>query len=80
MVLKKDQILQSAVSSIKSDDLLKQPAANATQSIQGKLSGVNIINTNAPGSDPVVMIRGLGTAGIWYNTSLYCRWYTSKRY
>ncbi|QXP66027.1 TonB-dependent receptor [Polaribacter sp. AHE13PA] len=54
--------LTGAVSSIKSDDLLKQPAANATQSIQGKLSGVNIINTNAPGSDPVVMIRGLGTA------------------
>ncbi|MHA7942254.1 SusC/RagA family TonB-linked outer membrane protein [Formosa sp. 3Alg 14/1] len=54
--------LTGAVSSIKSEELLKQPAVNATQSIQGKLSGVNIINTNAPGSDPVVMIRGLGTA------------------
>ncbi|MFB9053212.1 SusC/RagA family TonB-linked outer membrane protein [Formosa undariae] len=54
--------LTGAVSSIKSEELLKQPAVNATQSIQGKLSGVSIINTNAPGSEPVVMIRGLGTA------------------
>ncbi|MBU2997837.1 TonB-dependent receptor [Cellulophaga baltica] len=54
--------LTGSVSSIKSEELLKQPALNATQSIQGKLSGVNIINTNAPGSEPVVMIRGLGTA------------------
>ncbi|WP_372744125.1 SusC/RagA family TonB-linked outer membrane protein [Lutibacter sp.] len=54
--------LTGAISSVKSDDLLKQPAINATQSIQGKLSGVSIINTNAPGSEPVVMIRGLGTA------------------
>ena len=54
--------LTGAVSSIKTEELLKQPAVNATQSIQGKLSGVSIINTNAPGSEPVVMIRGLGTA------------------
>lgn len=54
--------ITGAISSIKSNELLKQPAANAVQSIQGKLSGVTIINTNAPGSDPVIMIRGLGTA------------------
>ncbi|WP_159021516.1 SusC/RagA family TonB-linked outer membrane protein [Formosa sp. L2A11] len=54
--------LTGAVSSIKTEELLKQPAVNATQSIQGKLSGVSIINTNDPSSDPVVMIRGLGTA------------------
>lgn len=49
--------LTGAVSSIKSVELLKQPAVNAVQSIQGKLSGVNIINTNAPGSSPNVIIR-----------------------
>lgn len=51
-----------AVSSVKSEDLMKQPAVNATQSIQGKLSGVNIVNTNAPGSTPNITIRGAGTA------------------
>lgn len=54
--------LTGAISSVKSDELLKQPAINAVQSIQGKLSGVNIVNTDAPGDDPVVLIRGVGTA------------------
>lgn len=48
-------------------ELLKQPAVNAVQSIQGKLSGVNIINTNAPGSSPNVIIRGTGTAAAGTN-------------
>ncbi|GLB47655.1 SusC/RagA family TonB-linked outer membrane protein [Neptunitalea lumnitzerae] len=51
-----------AVSSVKAEELTKQPAVNATQSIQGKMSGVNIINTNAPGSTPNITIRGTGTA------------------
>lgn len=51
-----------AVSSVKSEELMKQPAPNAVQSIQGKLSGVNITNTNAPGSTPNITIRGTGTA------------------
>ncbi|GLB52817.1 SusC/RagA family TonB-linked outer membrane protein [Neptunitalea chrysea] len=51
-----------AVSSVKAEDITKQPAVNATQSIQGKMSGVNIVNTNAPGSTPTITIRGTGTA------------------
>ncbi|MFI2743292.1 SusC/RagA family TonB-linked outer membrane protein [Zhouia sp. PK063] len=51
-----------AISSVKSDEILKQPAVNATQSIQGKLSGVNIVNSNSPGSTPNITIRGTGTA------------------
>lgn len=54
--------LTGAVSSIESEDLLRQPAIHATQSIQGKLPGVNIINSNAPGATPNVIIRGIGTA------------------
>lgn len=51
-----------SISSIKSEELLKQPALNATQSIQGKLAGVNIVNSDAPGAVPKVVIRGIGTA------------------
>lgn len=51
-----------AITSVKSEEILKQPAFNATQSIQGKLSGVNIITSDAPGSEPKVIIRGIGTA------------------
>ena len=54
--------LTGAVASLKSEDILRQPAATATQSIQGKLPGVNIINNDAPGATPNVVIRGIGTA------------------
>ncbi|WP_026755310.1 TonB-dependent receptor [Sediminibacter sp. Hel_I_10] len=51
-----------AVTSVQSEEILRQPAINATQSIQGKLPGVNIINSDAPGATPKVIIRGIGTA------------------
>ncbi len=54
--------LTGSIGSVNSDAIMKQPALNAVQSVQGKLSGVNIINNDAPGSVPTVIIRGLGTA------------------
>ena len=53
--------LTGSITSIKADDLLKQPALTAAQSLQGKASGVQIISSGAPGSSPVVRIRGTGT-------------------
>ena len=54
--------LTGAVSSIKSEELLKQPSLVATNAIQGKLPGVNIVRSDAPGATPKVIIRGTGTA------------------
>lgn len=54
--------LTGSITSIKVEDLLKQPALTAAQSLQGKASGVQIISSGAPGSSPVVRIRGTGTA------------------
>lgn len=54
--------LTSAVSSAKAEDIMKQPATTAMQSLQGKLAGVNIINTDQPGATPSVVIRGMGTS------------------
>ncbi|MBC3845239.1 TonB-dependent receptor [Winogradskyella echinorum] len=51
-----------SIASVSGEELLKQPAVNAVQSIQGKMTGVNIVNTNAPGSEPNIIIRGIGTA------------------
>lgn len=53
--------LTGSITSIKSEDLMKQPALTAAQSLQGKASGVQIISSGAPGSSPVVRIRGTGT-------------------
>lgn len=54
--------LTGAIGSVNSDAIMKQPALNAVQSVQGKISGVNIINNDAPGSTPTIVVRGLGTA------------------
>ena len=54
--------LTSAVASVKSSEIQKQPATTAMQSLQGKLSGVTIVNTDQPGATPSVIVRGLGTA------------------
>lgn len=54
--------LTGSVSSVKSADLIKVTSTNPVQSLQGKVSGVNITSTSgAPGANPVVRIRGVGT-------------------
>lgn len=58
----KKQDLTGSIGSVGSDAIMRQPALNAAQSVQGKISGVNVIASDAPGSSPVVVIRGLGTA------------------
>ncbi len=56
------QDLTGAISQVSSEDIVKQPSSTATQALQGKVAGVNITNSDAPGSSPNVSIRGLGTA------------------
>lgn len=47
--------------SMKGADIAKLPALSATQALQGKAAGVQIINSGAPGSAPNVRIRGTGS-------------------
>ncbi|UOY05850.1 TonB-dependent receptor [Muricauda sp. SCSIO 64092] len=54
--------ITGAVVSVKAEEIVKIPALTATQSIQGKVAGVNIIASDAPGATPTVVVRGLGTA------------------
>ncbi len=54
--------LTGSVSSVKADDITKITAANPVQSLQGRVTGVQITNTTgAPGANPTVRIRGVGT-------------------
>lgn len=54
--------LTGAISNVTSKDIVKQPSMSAMGSVQGKLAGVNIVTDGTPGSNPVVTIRGTGTA------------------
>ncbi|PXY41433.1 SusC/RagA family TonB-linked outer membrane protein [Flavobacterium cheongpyeongense] len=52
----------SAITSLKAEDITKTKVLNASQAIQGKAAGVQVISSDLPGSTPSVVIRGLGTA------------------
>ncbi|UFH54933.1 TonB-dependent receptor [Spirosoma sp. KNUC1025] len=51
-----------ATVTIKGEELVKQPVLTATQALQGKAAGVQIISSGQPGTSPVIRIRGTGTA------------------
>lgn len=46
---------------VKGTELSKQPVLTATQALQGKVSGVQIISSGNPGTSPQIRIRGTGT-------------------
>jgi TonB-dependent starch-binding outer membrane protein SusC len=63
-VQKKSQ-LTGAISSVRADDIKDQPVANLASSLQGRVSGMNVINpSGTPGAGLLVSIRG-------YNAPLY---------
>jgi TonB-linked SusC/RagA family outer membrane protein len=50
-----------SVGSVKGAELVKQPVMTATQAIQGKVAGVQIISSGQPGTSPQVRVRGTGS-------------------
>ena len=56
---KKD--LTGASATVKGSEIADVPVLTATQAIQGKVAGVQITSSGAPGSAPDVRIRGVGS-------------------
>lgn len=52
----------TAITSLKAEEISKTKVLNASQAIQGKAAGVQVVSSDLPGSTPSVIIRGLGTA------------------
>ena len=55
--------ITSAISSVDSDELIETPAIGVQQALQGRAAGVQVTNAGAPGTSPLVTIRGLSTFG-----------------
>src|SRR5690606_18326250 len=58
--------------------ITRQPAVNPVSGLQGRVAGVQITNSGAPGASPQIRIRGTGTVkgnvnplyvvdGVWYD-------------
>lgn len=67
-----------SVAQIKGEDISKQSSVNPMSALQGKVAGVQITNSGAPGASPEIRIRGVGTVygnanplyvvdGVWYD-------------
>jgi len=59
--------MTAPISTIKGSDLAKQVSSNPMSALQGKMSGVQVINSGAPGAGPSVKIRGVGSIGDYAN-------------
>lgn len=57
--LRKD--VTGSVAVVDVNELKQQPAASPIEALQGKATGVQIINTGAPGATPQIRIRGFST-------------------
>lgn len=53
--------LTTAVTTVRADDIAKTPSAQAMQSLQGRVAGVQIVSNGAPGASPTVRLRGIGS-------------------
>src|SRR5690606_17533016 len=50
--------LTGSIATVEGEDVANKPASNPISSIQGKVAGVQIVNSGRPGSEPDVRIRG----------------------
>jgi TonB-dependent SusC/RagA subfamily outer membrane receptor len=54
--------LTGSVASVKAEDIVKVPAANPLQALQGKVSGLQVMSVSGdPGASPVLRLRGITT-------------------
>lgn len=59
--VQREKDLTSAITTIKTDEITKTPQGQVMQSLQGKVPGVQIVNSGVPGATPTVRIRGIGS-------------------
>ena len=55
--------LTAPIEVVKGEKLIATPSSSPMTALQGKVAGVNIVNSGTPGDGPTVTIRGLGSFG-----------------
>ena len=60
----KKSTVTSSISSIKGKELQTMTVGNVTESLQGKVSGVQVTGQGGPGAQPRVLIRGISTVNL----------------
>lgn len=60
----KKRDVTSSIASVKGKELQTMTVGNATESLQGKVSGVQVTGAGGPGAQPRVLIRGISTLNL----------------
>ncbi|QIX62858.1 TonB-dependent receptor [Hymenobacter sp. BT18] len=50
-----------SVTKVDQEQIRRAPVASVTEALQGRAAGVQVVNSGAPGQDPIVNIRGIGS-------------------
>lgn len=53
--------LTSSISTVKSEELVKTQSGQAMQALQGKVAGLQVVSSGAPGDSPTIRVRGIGS-------------------
>ena len=53
--------LTSAVATVEAEELEKTPTGTPMSALQGKVAGLQVISSGAPGSAPTIRVRGIGS-------------------
>ena len=72
MAPQEKEYLTGASVTIKGSEIANIPVLTATQAIQGRAAGVQIVSSGAPGSAPIVRITGYRFYTWWCGTFICC--------
>ena len=57
----KSKDLTAPIEVVKGQELITTPTSSPMSALQGKVAGVNVVNSGTPGAGPTVKIRGIGS-------------------
>lgn len=63
--------LTSAITTVDSEELGLAPVGQPMQALQGRVSGLQIVNNGSPGQSPTVRVRGVGSYNLGASTPLF---------
>ncbi len=53
--------LTGAISTVRAEELSKNPTGQAMQAMQGRVAGLQVVSSGSPGTSPAVRVRGVGS-------------------
>lgn len=53
--------LTGSIATVKSEEITRTPSGAAMQALQGKVAGLQVVSSGAPGTGPTIRVRGIGS-------------------